>query len=302
MVVRGRTVRAVALLGAIAGTLWFASCDVTSQSRVSATAILTPTTRGHTLAASTACLRHRPLCHRPLRPRPPASAGAVQLCTATAHRRGLPIVFRQVGPVWTGGDGGGTVDLEDGRRLWLFGDMFSGPVNATSILAGWHMVNNSIGIEQNNCLTFKTGGSSANPASWVPARDAGEWLWLLQGWLERGPCPVVKVTALRMRRTAGQPGWNWQVAGTDLITLDYKTLAPLGTVALPAAHGITTWGTGVLDTAGYVYLYGRPEDPGSTQHYVARVPPGHADDVRMWQFWNGTAWSEMPRANPLPTL
>src|SRR5262245_29721184 len=140
MSARAWIIRAVALLSAIGGSLWLASCDVTRDAHPSPIAFVTPTTSGHTPASPP--------------PAPPTSAQstcAPQLRTAEDYRS----VFRQVGPLWTGGDGGGTVDLQDGRRLWLFGDTFSGPVDATSILPGWDMVNNSIAVEQDNCVTFK---------------------------------------------------------------------------------------------------------------------------------------------------
>ena len=108
---------------------------------------------------------------------------APQLRTADDYKS----VFSGVGPVWTGGDGGGTIDLGDGRRLWLFGDTFNGPVDATKILPGWNFVHNSIAVEQHNCLTFKLGGTIADPT-------------LVCGCQQRGPVGLVVAGLDRRRR------------------------------------------------------------------------------------------------------
>src|SRR5580704_3494527 len=47
---------------------------------------------------------------------------------------------------WTGADCAGTVDLRDGRMLWLFGDTWIGSIRGGKRLPGATMVNNSIAI------------------------------------------------------------------------------------------------------------------------------------------------------------
>ena len=115
----------------------------------------------------------------------------------------------------------------------------------------------------------------------------------MQGWTEGGAASGREVD----RVPGGSPrrprrAWDWEVVGTDLITLDYANArTDQHGREPPTIHGISTWGTGVLNTPEYTYLYGRPEVPGSPQHYVARVPQGHAADAQAWQYWNGATWS-----------
>ncbi|MGA2033133.1 MAG: DUF4185 domain-containing protein [Thermoguttaceae bacterium] len=48
---------------------------------------------------------------------------------------------------WTGADAAGTIDLGDGRTLWLFGDTWIGKVVQGGHAPGSHMVNNSIALQ-----------------------------------------------------------------------------------------------------------------------------------------------------------
>src|ERR1700722_10661772 len=47
---------------------------------------------------------------------------------------------------WTGADCAGTVNLHDGRMLWLFGDTWIGSIRGGRRLPGATMVNNSIAV------------------------------------------------------------------------------------------------------------------------------------------------------------
>ena len=47
---------------------------------------------------------------------------------------------------WTGGDGAGTVDLGNGRVLWMFADSLIGDVVDDKHAAGTHMINNVMAI------------------------------------------------------------------------------------------------------------------------------------------------------------
>ena len=47
---------------------------------------------------------------------------------------------------WNGGDVAGTVDLGDGRVVWLFGDTFVGPLADGKRLPGTVMINNSLAV------------------------------------------------------------------------------------------------------------------------------------------------------------
>jgi len=85
-------------------------------------------------------------------------------------------------PRWLGGDGASSVDLGDGRILWLFGDSFiSRDENGTRIDAT--MVRNSIAIQTGtDPATAKMDfywreNDDAPPSSFFPEDSDDTWLW-----------------------------------------------------------------------------------------------------------------------------
>ncbi len=83
------------------------------------------------------------------KPKTPASTAAIPASTIGAKLAVADPVWdarftRQSG--WTGGDVVGTVDLEDGRLLWMFGDTWIGRVERNAHIDA-HLVNNTVAIE-----------------------------------------------------------------------------------------------------------------------------------------------------------
>ena len=66
---------------------------------------------------------------------------------------------------WTGADGCYSVELGDGRTLWLYSDTWVGTVAEGKHAKGSHLVNNSIGLQP--------AGKNGKP----PKHDSLEFYW-----------------------------------------------------------------------------------------------------------------------------
>lgn len=98
--------------------------------------------------------------------------------------RGLPwpeaeAAFRS-DPHWVGGDDAYSIDLDDGRRLWLFGDTFVAPDGGTRTDAVF--IHNSIALQSGHDLTsanleFHWDRSASEPRSFFPDGTDGSYLW-----------------------------------------------------------------------------------------------------------------------------
>jgi len=215
-----------------------------------------------------------------------------QFNTATDYQRALDTR----GPVWDGADGGIVVDLGDGRRLWLFGDTFSGATNATSLLPGWRLLHNSIAIEDAHCMEFRLGGPDvAHVADALTGPTASQWYWPAAGVVDRH-AGVVYVSAYRVTTAPGAPGFQWRVLGTSILTLDLHSLVVRSAAALPSPLGLS-WGTSILQSGPTIYLYARGDT--TPRQYVARTTFAHLLDGA-WEFWNGTTWVTSPQVAPMP--
>jgi hypothetical protein len=199
--------------------------------------------------------------------------------------------FDTRGPVWDGGDGGLPVDLGDGRHLWLFGDTLSGPADGTSLLPGWRLLHNSIAIEDSQCMQFRLGGKDlAHVSDVLPGPTADQWYWPTAGAVDRH-AGVVYVSVARVTTGPGDPGFQWRVLGTSILTLDIHSLVVRSAAAVPSPLGLS-WATSLLQSGPTIYVYGRGVT--DAHQYVARTTFAHLRDGA-WEFWNGTTWSTNPQ-------
>lgn len=116
---------------------------------------------------------------------------------------------------WTGGDGGGTVDLGDGRVLWMFADSFIGGIADGKHAPGSHMVNNVFAVQKlanrsSPKLTefdFKWGpdGSDGKPTAWI------------------APDPAIMNRARPLDDNAKPHGWFWPAGGGCVVKSQKKT-------------------------------------------------------------------------------
>jgi len=149
---------------------------------------------------------------------------------------------------WTGGDVAGTVDLDDGRLLWLFGDTWIGNVVDGRHAPGSRMVNNTIAIQSlagkpselplNSQMRFYWQGGSKDPVAWITPKlkqaAAGEkqsdpkasqgWYWPTGGGaVVPGPGgrPRLLIFLFHIGKQQGKEGiWAFKSLGGTMATVD----------------------------------------------------------------------------------
>ena len=204
------------------------------------------------------------------------------------------------GPGWTGGDGALSVRLDDGRVAWLFGDSFIGGVLPDGRRGpDWHMVRNTVVVQDGACLTTAVGGPAEAPTALLQPVAPGEWYWPGDATVEG---QLLHVVALRVVRT-GPTGWDFAIVGVDVVDLDLSSFAVTSRRTL-AVDGAVLWGSSVLEIGDETYVYGVENTPFDARVYLARASgPAMAGG---WQFYGGddeaeVRWSSDPRdAAPLP--
>lgn len=202
------------------------------------------------------------------------------------------------GPGWTGGDGAISVPLDDGRIAWLFGDSFIGGVLPDGRRSpDWHMVRNTVVVQDGRCLTTAVGGPAEAPTALLQPVAPDEWYWPEQATVDG---PLLHVIALRVVRT-GPTGWDFGIVGVDVVDLDLTSFTVKVRRSL-TTDGAVLWGSSILEIAGATYIYGVENTPLDARVFLARLSgPGLAGG---WQFFSGDPelpWSPDPHdAAPLP--
>ncbi|HMF82719.1 MAG TPA: DUF4185 domain-containing protein [Acidimicrobiia bacterium] len=193
---------------------------------------------------------------------------------------------------WITADLPASVDLRDGRVLWLFGDTWTGArAPDGGIAPGARLQHNSALVQTGGCvdLVGTVGGG------WLTIPGTEDFWWPADGVVAGGARGgTVDVFVTRVRRTG--PGvFDFAMMGMDVVRLRRTDLAVLAVSPLP--HQDRLWGTSVVANGGWLYLFGRDFAAGPST-YLARVRPDDLDG--RWQFRGGGRWSSDPaRATPV---
>jgi hypothetical protein len=218
--------------------------------------------------------------------RTPASAATVALAGRQAQVSHWPEAtarFRSNGP-WLGADSAYSVDLGEGRVLWLFGDTFIDPTRDGSRTNGPNQfVRNSVAIQtapneaarydlSQSEIRFFTGPARDGAASsFFPETAEGDWFWPLSGIrLSDGP-----LLLFRMRVHKVSTGFGFAVTGWDAVAVDDPNAEPDHWILRPVVDQSTgaerLVGASVMQHGDYLYAYAAKNTDDDHALFLARV-------------------------------
>jgi hypothetical protein len=193
-----------------------------------------------------------------------------------------------------GGDVGLDVALQDGRRLWLFGD---------TLRAGAAPVRNSMVLRDGDCLHAVV---TPDRGAVIPDRDLRVGYWPMSvGAVSRPGYDLVAVGAQRVRAKGTGP-FDFETLGSAVAVF---VVPAGGTPQLVARQDVgpddsdstrPTWAAAAAVEHEMVYLYGtsRAAD-GRSLGFSVRVARTRLDDLldpTSWRYWDGVDWSPYPDA------
>ena len=226
-------------------------------------------------------------------PAAPSVAPARACGAEPATGRAWEHLFDSLSGSWAGGDGAASVRLPDGRLLWLFGDTFTGSVNADRSRGGdARIVRNSIVVTDGACVDVVPTATDA-----LPGRD-GTWLWPTTGSVvssTRGGTSELVVLAQRVQRT-GDGAYDFARVGTASVrvTVPWGGVPVVGAVRdLPADDVL--WGAGLITEGSTTWVYGTREVHQDLVFgrdlLLAQAPTATLDDPATWTYRTGSGWS-----------
>ncbi len=194
----------------------------------------------------------------------------------------------------TGGDGAISIDLKDGRSVFIWGDSFMGDVdNDIRLDTSKFITGNTFTIIDNDG-NIKTlyGGDKANPSAYIPAKQEGEevtWYWPGNGFVENG---ILHLFMSKFRKV-GNGTFDFEYLCCDYFRLDAKTMQIIDMTRFAAAeeNGVH-YGHAILPIKDEVYVYGTKTDSaGYASVHVAKASL-REDRLCSYLYWDGTGWRE----------
>lgn len=200
-------------------------------------------------------------------------------------------------PSFTGGDVGASVDLQDRRQLFVFGDTLRG-----AGFPGEEFVRNSMLVFTRRC------GRAVLPADGgavIPDRRDGVGYWPMSiARVHRPGYDLVGIGCQRVRSTGEGGVFGFEVLGPSYATFviptggtpEFVSITDIGPDVVDTRRPM--WGAAAVVNQGWVYAYGtaRPRDAGirGFSLRVARMRPDSITSPSTWQYWTGSAWSRRP--------
>ncbi len=175
-------------------------------------------------------------------------------------------------PRWLGGDGASSVDLEDGRVLWLFGDSFVDP-NGSGDRHEAEIVRNTVAVQAGTdpsraSLEFFWGRDPAgSPDAFFP-HEGPQWYWPGDGI-----CIEQRLVIFLMTVGPAENELGFAATGWAAVFIHNPEASPpawdLRPLQAPANRlGIVVGSSSVLHWNGFVYAFGT--QPETRNVFLAR--------------------------------
>lgn len=202
------------------------------------------------------------------------------------------------GSEFQGADVGADVTLQDGRRLWVFGDTLR-----ARDFPGQRFVRNSMLVFTDTCAQVVL---PADHGALIPDRADGVGYWPMSiARVERPGYDLVGVSVERVRGGA-DPGKSDEFTNLGpavavfIVTVgDAPQLIGMRDIGRDnPSRTQPAWGAASVVDGKWVYLYGtaNPEQPGvfGFSVAVARLRPVDILKPAAWRYWDGTRWGKDP--------
>lgn len=184
---------------------------------------------------------------------------------------------------WTGGDATYSVDLKNGKTLWMFGDSFIDQVAEDRTRPSFKLINNALVLQNGDEFTTFQGGTNVQPRAFAEPPEEGQWYWPGDGTIANGKLYMF----MHGFGTGGGGAWDFFRTSIDLLALNIETLEIESNVRLFEDPNIS-WGAAILEDAEYTYVYGVRAPNPEKFLYVART---NDDLSQAWEYFDGTEWS-----------
>ena len=185
---------------------------------------------------------------------------------------------------WTGGDATYSVDLKNGKTLWMFGDTFIDQVSEDRSRPSFRLINNSLVLQDGVEMKTFHGGTAASPQAFAKPPEPGNWYWPGDGTVANGKLYLF----MHGFGTGGEGAWDFFRTSIDFLVLDRETLVVESNTRLFADPAIS-WGAAIMEDTEYTYVYGVKSEGTNKNLFVART---NADLTVAWQYFTGSDWSE----------
>lgn len=206
-------------------------------------------------------------------------------------------------PLWRGADGAASVDLGNGKVLWLFSDSFTSK-DSSAHGKRTSMVRNSIAIQQGYDITnaslnyyWKRSKKKARDFFYLPGKH---WFWTGHGVKLKD-----KLLIFLMKEHGTKKELGFEAVGWYAVLISNPNDDPAGWdmkyIEGPETFGTIAGSAAVLADEKYIYAYGAVE-PATHEVYVLRwnLDDAYTGNLSNPLWWINGTWTERKTKEPVP--
>ena len=205
--------------------------------------------------------------------------------------------------IWLGADGAASVDLENGKVLWLFSDSFIGK-DTTGSRKNSVIIRNSIAVQdgydlKGESLRYYWDKKGKSPTAFfhIPGKF---WFWTGHGIRIKDKLIVFLMTEMGVKTGLGFEAKGWYavlISNPDDDPAKWKMKYLKG----PETFGLIVGSAAVLKDNHFLYSYGAVE-PATHEVYLLRwkLEDACAGNIATPQWWIDGKWMERKAKNPIP--
>ena len=206
---------------------------------------------------------------------------------------------------WRGADGAVTIDLENGKMLWLFSDTFI-DTDGTGKRTNSKMINNTIAIQDGNDIgksniSFYWKGKTKKPKAFfeLPGKT---WFWTGHGTMINEKLVVFLFEEKSTTEGLGFETVGWYVAIIEN-PIDTPELWKIKYIKGPETFGVIVGSSAVLKDSNFVYAFGVKE-PGTHETYLLRFEKNQLSkgDLVGMEWWTNNTWSKNVSEEPKSSI
>ncbi len=210
----------------------------------------------------------------------------------------VKILFPPGKDILTGGDGAISIQIDDNRSFWLWGDSFLGEVvNNRRAESSPFVMGNVWQLLDGKSIKTITGGTLVSPESLLKAEKVDGYpavLWPMHGFVKNNIVHVFMSTIVQTGKGTWDFYWHsimyYRLNLLDLSVIDKQELL---TEKQTEAH----FGFGVTEHEGFYYVYGsNPQKDFTATLHVARARL-RDDKLQDWEYFDGNNWLYDPKGS-----
>jgi hypothetical protein len=214
-------------------------------------------------------------------------------------------VSNELGPGWVGGDAAYSTTLPDGREAFVFSDTLLGTAEPSGSASLTGMPHSSELVGDLPYLITDYAGTYASPSTLIPDTFDTSDTWQMDGTYSEGGNQLIFVNEFEPVAGSMFDEFTGR-SGIAVMSVPTDGMPSLASVTLLPTDQYTQWGTSVMQSGGYTYVYGSDFNYSANAFYgmkIARVALGQSLNLSAWQYWNGSQWvSGESNAVPVVTL